>query len=150
MRILLISLLFLVSCNKKHEIVSIEKEYFYRVAEVTLDGKTTFTPIKRISVEQFLYQKNPVVIQNSDGEDSGEDEEDEDEDEDGDNSPCPIDITTYTVSQYNDKIKIQWKSLNEEKTSFYRIERSDDLKKWDRRTVIMPNDQGFYLYYDNE
>jgi hypothetical protein len=144
MRILLISLLFLVSCNKDPKTLLTEKEYFYRIAEVTFDGNTTFTPVKRVSIEQLLTQKDPIIIQNEDG---GE-HHDGDEDEDGDNNPCPIDITTYTVSQYNNKIKIQWKSLNEEKTSFYRIERSEDLKKWDRRTVIMPNGQGSYLYYD--
>jgi hypothetical protein len=144
MRILLISLLFLVSCNKDTKTLLTEKEYFYRIAEVTFDGNTTFTPVKRVSIEQLLTQKDPIIIQNEDG---GE-HHDGDGDEDGDNNPCPIDITTYTVSQYNNKIKIQWKSLNEEKTSFYRIERSEDLKKWDRRTVIMPNGQGSYLYYD--
>jgi hypothetical protein len=145
MRILLIFLLFLVSCSKKQEIISIEKEYFYRVAEVTIDGKTTFTPIKRVSVERFLYQKDQILIQNSDDEDDDEDEDDEDDQ----HTTCPIDITTYTVVQDNNGIRIEWRSLNEESTSFYRIERSVDLKEWDRRTVIMPNNQGYYLYYDS-
>ena len=124
--LIILCAVILLSCGKPQPQIyaSGNDVCFYKITEVDINGKSVSTPVKRISLID-----NAV---NDDDHDGDEDDEDEDDDHDGcDTTVLPINISTFLLTLNGQStVLIDWKSENEQNTSYYVVERSTDTKKW--------------------
>ena len=114
----------LFACTKPQPVIYAtgDNVCFYKITEVDINGKSTSTPVRRIS-----------FTTNFDGDEHDEDDDDDDDDDhDGcDTTVLPINISSFLVTLSSPStVLIKWESQNEENTSYYIVEKSIDLKSW--------------------
>jgi hypothetical protein len=132
--ILLLSVL-LFSCKKTEPLQIVEtKNYYYKIVEFDVNGKTSESPIRHIGVDQVVSSKD--------------EDEDEDEDEDDDHTTCPIKLETISITQSGDNVIIYWEAENEDNVNYYEVQKSTDAINYELISTKQVSPDGKYKVVD--
>jgi len=130
--ILFLSVL-LFSCKKTEPLQITEtKDYYYKIVEFDVNGKTSESPIRHIGVNQAV----------------SDEDEDEDEDEDDDHTTCPIKLETISITQSGDNVIIYWEAENEDNVNHYEVHKSTDAINYDLISTKEVSPNGKYKVVD--
>lgn len=142
-QLLAMLLLALAACNKPSPSDAVSLDLYYRIVEISVDGKRTESPIKHTSrnVSRDGNGNNNPGGGNGNGNGGGNNN--------GGGGCVPIKVETIQVQKIDElTYRITWEAENEQSTKEYLVERSLDSKGWAVRKSVRPG-TGSYEVIDN-
>ena len=127
--LILIASVLLFSCKKTEPLQITEtKDYYYKIVEFDVNGKTSESPIRHIGVNQAVS--------------------DEGEDDDDDHTTCPIKLETISITQSGDNVIIYWEAENEDNVNHYEVHKSTDAINYELINAKEVSSNGKYKVID--